>query len=203
MIAIAVRIIEHQAERESSLVVFADPHRVGEFRQPVVQPFQYDCLKRTQISSHLFSLRIVPLAQFRNQLKEPCQPIRALKTGPSFSSEICSLLRDVLGGETLPQCFASRLNKRSVWKSPDQANEQPMPVDGRMPVVASVKRWRQFPGWCGVGIAIQGVANVVWILLVYASESEICKPLSRLDVKLTCVLGSSTHREEQEHGAEG
>src|SRR5260370_42138487 len=148
-------------------------------------------------------LRRVIAGEVSDQLKEPVQNIREVKTGPSFSSEIGSLVRDVLCGESLPQCFASRLNKRRVWKSPDQANEQPMPVDGRMPVVASVKRWRQFPGRCGIRIAIQGVAKVVWILLVYASECEICKPLSRLDVKLTCVLGSSTHREEQERDAEG
>ena len=62
LIAIAVRIIEHQTERESGLVVFADPHRVGEFGQPVLQPLQCGFLKRMQISRHLFSLRIVPFA---------------------------------------------------------------------------------------------------------------------------------------------
>jgi hypothetical protein len=47
------------------------------------------------------------------------------------------------------------------------------------------------------------VANVIWVLFVHAGKGEICKPLSRFDVKLTCVLGGSTHREEQERGAEG
>jgi hypothetical protein len=46
------------------------------------------------------------------------------------------------------------------------------------------------------------VANVIWVLFVHASECEIRKPLSRFDVELTCVLGGSTHREEQEHGAQ-
>jgi len=76
-------------------------------------------------------------------------------------------------------------------------------VDGRMPVIAAIKGRCQFPGWCCVGIAIQGVANVIWVLFVHASEGEIRKPLNRLVVELTRVLGSSTHREEQEHGAEG
>jgi len=54
-------------------------------------------------------------------------------------------------------------------------------VDGRMPVVAAIKG----------------------VLFVHSNKGEICKPLSRFDVKLTCVLGGSTHREEQERGAEG
>jgi hypothetical protein len=46
------------------------------------------------------------------------------------------------------------------------------------------------------------VANVIWVLFVHAGEGEIRKPLSRFGVELTFVLASSTHREEQEHGAE-
>jgi hypothetical protein len=45
------------------------------------------------------------------------------------------------------------------------------------------------------------VANVIWVLFVHAGEGKIRKPLSRFDVELT-VLGGSTHREEQEGGAE-
>jgi hypothetical protein len=71
-----------------------------------------------------------------------------------------------------------------------------------MPVVATIERGRQFP-WRGrISIAIQRVANVIWVLFVDASEREIRKPLSRFGVELTCVLGDSTHREEQEHRAE-
>jgi hypothetical protein len=46
------------------------------------------------------------------------------------------------------------------------------------------------------------VANVIWVLLVHADEGKIREPLSRSDVELTCVLGGSTHCQEQEHGAE-
>jgi hypothetical protein len=69
-----------------------------------------------------------------------------------------------------------------------------MPVHGGMPVVATIKRWRQFPGWGGVCVTIQRVANVIRVLFVYASEREICKPLSRFDVEHSCILGGSTHR---------
>jgi len=75
-------------------------------------------------------------------------------------------------------------------------------MDGRMPVVTAKKGRRQFPWWGRICIAIQRVANVVWVLFVHASECEIRKPLSRFGVELTYVLGGSTHREEQERGAE-
>ena len=76
-------------------------------------------------------------------------------------------------------------------------------MHGRMPVVAAIKGRRQFPWWGRICIAIQRVANVIWVLFVHASECKTRKPLSRFDVELPCVLGGSTHREEQEHGAEG
>ena len=75
-------------------------------------------------------------------------------------------------------------------------------MDGRMPVVAAIKGRCQFPWWGDIRIAIQGVANVVWVLFVHASECEIRKPLSRFDVEVTCVLGGSTHREEEEQCAQ-
>jgi hypothetical protein len=78
-----------------------------------------------------------------------------------------------------------------------------MPVDGRMPVVSAVEGERQFPWWGSVCIAVQRVANVIWVTFVHASKGEICKPLSRFGIELTCVLGGNTHREEQERNAEG
>ena len=52
-------------------------------------------------------------------------------------------------------------------------------------------------------MCIRDRANVIWVLLVHADEGKIREPLSRFDVELTCILGGSTHCEEQEHGAEG
>ena len=86
---------------------------------------------------------------------------------PPFSLEICSLLHDVFCRETLPLCFASRLNKAGGRKSAEQANSEPVSVDGRMPVIAAIKGRRQFP----VGphldrySTIQRVADVIWVIL--------------------------------------
>ena len=51
---------------------------------------------------------------------------------------------------------------------------------GRMPVVAAVERRGQFSWWGSICIAIQGVANVIRVLFVHASECEIGEPLSRV-----------------------
>ena len=71
----------------------------------------------------------------------------------------------------------------------------------RMPVVATIKGRRQFPWWCRVCIAIQGVANVIWILFVDARECKIGEPFSRVDIELTCTFGGRTHGEKDEDDA--
>jgi hypothetical protein len=67
-----------------------------------------------------------------------------------------------------------------------------------MPVVATIKGRRQFPWWCRVCIAIQAVANVIWILFVDARECKIGEPFSRVDIELTCTFGGRTHGKKDE-----
>jgi hypothetical protein len=52
-----------------------------------------------------------------------------------------------------------------------------------MPVVAAVKRRRQFSRRGYIRIAVQAVTELVWIFLVDARECEIGKPLRSVDVK--------------------
>jgi hypothetical protein len=72
-----------------------------------------------------------------------------------------------------------------------------------MPVIATIKGRRQFSRRDGIRVAIQRVADVIWILFVHASKGKTRKPLRRFGVKLRCALGDSTHGEEQERGADG
>lgn len=177
--------------------MFADSNRVRELGQPVLQPLQYDFLKRMQVSRDLFRFRLVPLFEFCRQLEKPREPIGTFKTGASFASQICGLLHDVYCGEALPQCFASSRYELGVWKGSDQPNEKPMPVHRGVPVITPIESRRQFPGWCCVGITIQGMANVIWILFVHAGEGKIRKTLSGFGVELTCALGRGTQYKEQ------
>ena len=156
-----------------------------------------------QVRSHLFGLRVFPLAQFRNQLKQPGQPIRTFKAGASRGPEVRSFLRDVLCGQTIAQGFACKRREGGVGKSPDQPHEQPMPVDRRMPVVATVERGSQSSGWSDIGIAVQYVTQLVRVLFVDARERKIRKPPSSVDVKTSGRSGRlSTHhvRTEKQEG---
>src|SRR5512133_3832745 len=58
-----------------------------------------------------------------------------------------------------------------------------MPVHGRMTVVAPVEYGSQLPWWGNICIAVQRIANLVWIFLVHTRECQICESLSSVDVK--------------------
>jgi len=75
-------------------------------------------------------------------------------------------------------------------------------MDRRMPVVAAIERGRQFSWRSHVRIAIQRVADVIWVLFVHARERQIGEPISRFGVELNCVLRGNTHREKQRRDAE-
>ena len=77
-----------------------------------------------------------------------------------------------------------------------------MTMNGRMPVIAAIKCRCEFPGWSGIRITIQRVTDVVWIFFVDASECEIRKPLGRLGVEASSILGGGIHRENPERGAQ-
>src|SRR5439155_18402898 len=64
-----------------------------------------------------------------------------------------------------------------------QPNQQPVAMDGRMPVVAAAKRRRQLPRWRNVGVAVQEVADLVRIFLVHARERQLREALRRFRVK--------------------
>jgi hypothetical protein len=65
-----------------------------------------------------------------------------------------------------------------------------------MPVVTTVECGRQFSRRRYISIAIQRMADVIWVLFVNASKGKTRKPLSRFDVELACILGASTHCQE-------
>jgi hypothetical protein len=82
--------------------------KMGELGQPVLQPLQCSLSQWTQIRSRITGMRVVPLAQFSNQLKQPCQSIGTFETRAFLASEVYLFVRDVLCGQALPQGFSGR-----------------------------------------------------------------------------------------------
>src|SRR5438445_8822775 len=70
-----------------------------------------------------------------------------------------------------------------------------MPMHRRLPVVAAVESGRQLSGRGDIRFAVQGVADLVWILFVDARKREICEPFSNSSVELSGCSGAlSAHR---------
>jgi hypothetical protein len=59
----------HQAKRERRLIVFANPHRMREFRQPGSESVQRGLFEGSQVPRHLSRLQIVPFPQLSAQLQ--------------------------------------------------------------------------------------------------------------------------------------
>jgi hypothetical protein len=59
-----------------------------------------------------------------------------------------------------------------------------MPMDGGMPIVAAAKSRSQFSRRGYIRIAIEDVADLIWIFLVHAGESETRESLAGAGVKL-------------------
>ena len=56
-------------------------------------------------------------------------------------------------------------------------------MNRRMPIVATVECRRESPRRSDIGIAVQGVADVIWVFLVNAGESQIRKPIGCFNVE--------------------
>ena len=46
-------------------------------------------------------------------------------------------------------------------------------MDGRMPVIAAVKGRRQFPWWGRICIAIERVADLIWVFLLTRARAKL------------------------------
>ena len=58
-----------------------------------------------------------------------------------------------------------------------------MPVYGRMPVVASEESWCELARRGDVGVTIQGVADLVGILLVNTGQRKVREAFGSVDVE--------------------
>ena len=74
-----------------------------------------------------------------------------------------------------------------------------MSVHRRMPVIATVERWRQLSGWGDIRVTSQGVADLVWIFFVDARKRKLGEPFSSVNVQLGgCGTALSTHHVRSE-----
>ena len=63
-----------------------------------------------------------------------------------------------------------------------------------MPVVAAIESGRQLSGWGHIRIAVQRMANVIWVFFVNARERKIREPVRSVDVKTRSHGGRLSNR---------
>jgi hypothetical protein len=91
--------IPYQAERESRLIVFADADGIVQLRHPALQAQSGLGLERPQGTRPLLCFGIVPPAQLRGQLQQPCKAIGPLERRPARTLEIGEFAGNVLRGQ--------------------------------------------------------------------------------------------------------
>src|SRR4051812_11129922 len=154
-----------------------------QFRQPSAQALDGCLFQRTQICRELLRVGIVPFSQFRTQLKEPRQSIWALKSISTLPAHIFRLLIQMLGRETSFERLSRLRSEGGVWKGADQADEKPMSMHRRVPVVTTTKCRRQYARRRHISVALQHVADLIRELFLYTCERKLCETFCRLRIK--------------------
>ena len=133
------------------------------------------CSRGRERGGPLTRFRVAGFLQLRCQLQQPGQAVGPLEASASGVVEILHFLCDVGGRETLRQGAASLGRERRLRKHADQPDQQPVRVNARVPVIAPVKRRRQFAGRLHIGVGVQRMRDLVGVFLVDAVERELCE----------------------------
>src|ERR1700691_5399779 len=99
--------------------MLSNSHGKGQFGEPVAQPSNCSLFQWTQVCRESVCLRVVPLVEFRNQLKQPCQSIGTLEAGAPLCPQIASFLFNIVCAQAWAQSLACRRREGSSRKGPD------------------------------------------------------------------------------------
>ena len=169
--------VQRQGKAEGGLVVGTDPDRVEQVRQPAAIPVGHDLDQGGQGGAPALGPRVVPFAQFHIQLKQPGQAIGAFIGGPALALEISHFADHGVGIEIGVQCGCCCLGQRIVRILTQQADDQPVAMHGRMPVIATVKGRMEFARGKRVRIRLQHVGDLVRVFALHTVEGKLEKVL--------------------------
>ena len=129
-------------------------------------------LERPEASRPLLRVGIVPAVELRCELQQPGKAVGPLERRPAGTLEIGQFAGDVQRCQALRDRCPRLGTKGRVRKHMQQAHQEPVPVDVRMPVVATVERGIEFMRRTRIRIAVQGVGDVARVLRMQALERE-------------------------------
>ena len=154
-----------------------------ELGKPVIQPLRGGLFQRPQIRRRARAPRDRPTRAIPQPVAAATRVRTAVRSWPGpppAGTQLPARCSPRSGSAAEPHAPAARTRIR---ESPDQPHQQPVPMHRRMPVVAAIKRRREFSRRSHVRITVQPVGNLVRIFLVHAGESEIRVPFSSADIK--------------------
>ena len=182
--------VEDQAQGECGLGVFAGPHRVRELRQPGLQLADRLGLQRLDRGGPLLRLRVVPFMQLRGELQQPGLAVRPLERHPALRALVRHFGGHARRGEALRQGRADAADKRGLRELPAKPDQEPVPVYGRVPVVAAKKDGRQFMRRLGIRLGVHHVGDLVRVFLVEALEGQLGERLDRRQIEGLALFGA-------------
>src|SRR5206468_2670370 len=99
-----------------------------------------------------------------------------------------NLASDFRPSEAVIQASHSVGHKSSLREQAHEADQKPVAVDGRMPVVTTKESRRQLPRRFDVGIRVQRVRDFVRVFFVNTSKGKRSETLGLCFVKLCFVI---------------
>ena len=93
------------------------------------------------------AIATVPFAQLGRELQQRGQTVGALEAGAAPGAEIARFDCPVWGRKVLPQSTTRLRSERGIRKHRGQSHQEPMAMDARVPVIATVECGRQLPRW--------------------------------------------------------
>ena len=100
----------------------------------------------------------------------------------------------IVRGETFAERGPGRLRERRIRKCADEPGEQPVPVHGRMPIVAAIECRSKFARRPDVGVAVHDMADLVRVFLLDAGEGEACESFRRRRIKFRKRIRGRDHK---------
>ncbi len=152
--------------------MLADADRVVELRQPTLQVCRGLGFQGLKGAQPLFGLRVIPLAQLRAELQQPCEPVRSFKRNLVVAFQEGDFAGNVLWCQTARHLGPRPRGEFGSRVKACQAYQQPMAVYVRMPVEAAVERGREDMRRKRVRVAFHDVGGFIRVLAVETAKRE-------------------------------
>ena len=144
---------------------------------------------------------MIPLVQLAGKLKQPRQTVWPLERRAPLTVHIGHLSGDVRRSEGAAERGTGRLREAGIGVQTGESGQQPVSVDGRMPIEAPIEGRRQLSRRLDVLVAVEHVRDLVRVLLMDTTERQVGEAGRNGDVERLYGDGRAIEAEQGEDGA--